>query len=222
MLPGSKSSKAGAESVRLPGRCRLAGAVRQARPCRGNCCFRKRCGSSRVKCRSASKGPIAFSNRNKSGSSQPRPGAAVPHNACESADRRPERTRRFRVPVTDLLMPGRKQRSVGNFDPAGRFDRALAGQSPAVLKLLRGEKACSSAGVGGLPPEITRTRHLPQVPSPPQGESTIKPADTAASITRVPGKTNTVRPAGWNVTGSSASRITLPPRFDPAIAAAFR
>src|ERR1017187_10286633 len=49
-------------------------------------------------------------------------------------------------------------------------------------------------------PAVTLTRHLPQVPSPPQGESISTPACRAASSNRVCGGTWTDLPEGWNST----------------------
>ena len=48
-------------------------------------------------------------------------------------------------------------------------------------------------------PAVTRTRHSPQVPSPPQGADRVTPAAVAASSRAVPASTATVIPWGRKV-----------------------
>jgi hypothetical protein len=60
------------------------------------------------------------------------------------------------------------------------------------------EKTLRSAALTAADPLATRTRHLPQVPMPPQVLSMASPIQLAALKMEVPGGTRVSLSCGWN------------------------
>ncbi len=77
--------------------------------------------------------------------------------------------------LTSIWYLAAKSEVSGTKTVIGREDRGLACKAKALQDFVRG-KNLASASVGGAAGVLIITRHLPQIPSPPQGESRIMPA----------------------------------------------